>query len=437
LAAGNTPLTAYLGLTQGRLLPQQSKAGDAAYVWSLGWDVPIDRIDDLAYGDYIQIKPLVTFDTTGTGLIGSQLRFRQPQSVVSGGDISAGFKIVSASSGTITGATNPPHPDPIVITTAEPHELETGQEVGIAFVTGNTAANGRFTITVISPTAFSLNGSTGNGVYAGGGKVGVGERLIVSPGLSEADVGREIVVTGGVAGGGVNNGTYRILGRLNPTNGLARQLLVKRPGAALVMESGGAITAFLKGYRWKVSLMIDTGAGLVTRSRVVQHPAQEPFYRTDLKMHIPDLGGFRDLAVRLSLIEDKPNDIYPIDFGALEVGPTISDITINSPDQATPGYPIASIWSVAPGPNPPTFEVTFSSAIDPASVTTSTMFITVGGVPLATGGFTFLAGNTKVQFTPSAALTIGQALVVHVTVGIRNTSGVPITPATWNVTVTP
>ena len=81
-----------------------------------------------------------------------------------------------AETGPITGATNAA---PIVITTPYNLALDeygtiglfTGMSVTIAGVQGNTAANGTWAITVISPTTFSLNGSSGvgNGAYTTGG----------------------------------------------------------------------------------------------------------------------------------------------------------------------------------------------------------------------------------------------------------------------------
>lgn len=68
--------------------------------------------------------------------------------------------------GTVTGATNA---SPIVITTAVPHGIVTGDQVVVSGVTGNTAANGTFIITSLSATTFELNGSSGNGAYISGG----------------------------------------------------------------------------------------------------------------------------------------------------------------------------------------------------------------------------------------------------------------------------
>jgi PKD domain/Ubiquitin-activating enzyme E1 FCCH domain/RTX calcium-binding nonapeptide repeat (4 copies) len=70
--------------------------------------------------------------------------------------------------------TNASNASPIVVTTAANHGYSTGDTVNVSGVSGNTAANGSsptgfWTITVIDPTHFSLNGSTGNGAYTGGG----------------------------------------------------------------------------------------------------------------------------------------------------------------------------------------------------------------------------------------------------------------------------
>jgi hypothetical protein len=66
------------------------------------------------------------------------------------------------------GVTDASNASPIVISSAS-HGLTSGAMVLVSGVTGNTAANGRFTITFIDANTFSLNGSTGNGAYAGGG----------------------------------------------------------------------------------------------------------------------------------------------------------------------------------------------------------------------------------------------------------------------------
>ncbi len=58
---------------------------------------------------------------------------------------------------------------PIAVTTAEPHGRVTGSTLTIALVRGNTAANVTGTITVTGPSSFTLNGTTGNAPWVGGG----------------------------------------------------------------------------------------------------------------------------------------------------------------------------------------------------------------------------------------------------------------------------
>ncbi|MCP3882361.1 MAG: hypothetical protein GY701_28800 [Sulfitobacter sp.] len=66
---------------------------------------------------------------------------------------------------TVTGATNA---TPIVITTSANHDMATGEEVDIEGILDNTNANGTWTITKISATTFSLDGSAGNASYVNG-----------------------------------------------------------------------------------------------------------------------------------------------------------------------------------------------------------------------------------------------------------------------------
>lgn len=64
----------------------------------------------------------------------------------------------------ITGATNA---SPIVITST--FAPPTGTKMTITGITGNTKANGTWTVTNITPTTFSLDGTTGNATYISGG----------------------------------------------------------------------------------------------------------------------------------------------------------------------------------------------------------------------------------------------------------------------------
>lgn len=85
-----------------------------------------------------------------------------------------GFKFNDSSAAlNISNATNA---TPIVVTTTTNHGYVDNQQVYITAVGGNTAANNtaanpNWTITRISATQFSLNGSSGNGAYTSGGTV--------------------------------------------------------------------------------------------------------------------------------------------------------------------------------------------------------------------------------------------------------------------------
>lgn len=64
----------------------------------------------------------------------------------------------------ITGATNA---TPIVITVAANSGLKSGDRLAVAGITGNTNANGEWTLEAVTATTFKLLGSAGNGVYGG------------------------------------------------------------------------------------------------------------------------------------------------------------------------------------------------------------------------------------------------------------------------------
>lgn len=64
----------------------------------------------------------------------------------------------------VSGSTNA---TPIVITVAANSGLKTGDRIAIAGVTGNTAANGEWTVEAVTATTFKLLGSVGNGTHGG------------------------------------------------------------------------------------------------------------------------------------------------------------------------------------------------------------------------------------------------------------------------------
>ncbi|HET6327853.1 MAG TPA: hypothetical protein VFG04_24425, partial [Planctomycetaceae bacterium] len=80
-------------------------------------------------------------------------------------DVTGQVLWTSAVTGSVTDASNT---SPIVITSPN-NGLATNDVVSIGGVLGNTNANDTYTITVLNPNQFELNGSTGNGAYTGGG----------------------------------------------------------------------------------------------------------------------------------------------------------------------------------------------------------------------------------------------------------------------------
>lgn len=74
----------------------------------------------------------------------------------------------AAATGTVTGATNPSSPAPIVITQVA-HGYSTGDVIRLVNIVGNKAANGGWVITVLTVDTYSLIGSTGSGTYTSGG----------------------------------------------------------------------------------------------------------------------------------------------------------------------------------------------------------------------------------------------------------------------------
>lgn len=116
-------------------------------------------------------------NTIGNGIL-TTARFHKISSngglIVSGGT-GIGIPVANTEETTTGGESQVPHQilnatntSPIVIHSLG-HGLINNQEVTITGIFGNTAANGTFVITVINSDNFSLNGSTGNGGYIGGG----------------------------------------------------------------------------------------------------------------------------------------------------------------------------------------------------------------------------------------------------------------------------
>lgn len=148
-------------------------------------------------------------------------------------DTSVGNGVYTASSAFWTGTLVAPSSGTIILSTntspinvgSVAHGLSTGNSVVISDVEGNTATNGTFTITVVDSNNFTLDSSTGNGGYSGGGKwVGGSGPPFFSAAISGASNAEPIVITStehglttgdavtitGVQGNTAANGTWTI-----------------------------------------------------------------------------------------------------------------------------------------------------------------------------------------------------------------------------------
>jgi len=79
-------------------------------------------------------------------------------------DVSEGLALWTTN--IITGATNPLNGE--IVVTSLLHGLSSGDEVRISRIDGNLATNGTFRVTRLSADTFSLQGSTGSGIYTPG-----------------------------------------------------------------------------------------------------------------------------------------------------------------------------------------------------------------------------------------------------------------------------
>lgn len=102
----------------------------------------------------------------------------------------------------ITVATNA---SPIQITTDAAHGLATGEYVAIFGVLGNTNANGRWRVTVVNSTQFTLDGSTGNAAYTSGGFM---VDLTGNVYLSDVPSAARIAISPPLAGKAITRGAF-------------------------------------------------------------------------------------------------------------------------------------------------------------------------------------------------------------------------------------
>ena len=142
---------------EGRITAIQNPSG--------GGDVELTSVGHgLSTGDRVRVEG--SNDTQLDGefsitVINADTFSLDTENAVGAYDTSSG--LASWQSNLITDVTNPVSGE--VVVTSAGHGLQTGDQVRIADVLGNTAANGTHTITRLSADAFALQGVSGNGNY--------------------------------------------------------------------------------------------------------------------------------------------------------------------------------------------------------------------------------------------------------------------------------
>jgi endoglucanase Acf2 len=114
----------------------------------------------------------------------------------------------------VSGATNVDK-SPIKLTIVN-HHLTTGARITVTGVSGNTAANGTFTVTVVDSNTVTLDNSAGNGAYTGGGTwaQAVGDATNASPIVITSPqhglVNGSQVTLSGIQGNTAANGSFLV-----------------------------------------------------------------------------------------------------------------------------------------------------------------------------------------------------------------------------------
>ncbi|SNT37700.1 Ig-like domain-containing protein, partial [Granulicella rosea] len=137
----------------------------------------------------------------------------------------------------------------------------------------------------------------------------------------------------------------------------------------------------------------------------------------------------------------------------------LATITTGAQDTASPANSLAVnyLWTftTAPAPTPPTvistvpvngatnvpvsqlLTATFSTAMNAATINTSTFTVTAAGVPIA-GAVTYSATGNIATFAPSVALPNSTTLVATISTGAQNTAGTSLAATyTWTFTTVP
>ena len=154
---------------------------------------------------------------------------------------------VSAADAIVIDASNE---TPVRITAATPHGYVTSQTVLIAGVQGNGNTNGVWIITVKTPTTISLNGSRGSGPYANGGAAHAATISTgAAHGLRSGQQTMISGVRGGRRIAGLN-GRWRLTVLSPTTFSIGAQALGRWAGGGLIGDGGITIPSAVAIGRW-------------------------------------------------------------------------------------------------------------------------------------------------------------------------------------------
>jgi hypothetical protein len=202
------------------------------------------------------------------------------QNVISQNVITQKYTSNSAVGLNITAATNA---SPIAITTSTAHGFLTGQLVNVSGVTGNTAANGTWFITVTGPTTFTLTGSAGNGAYTSGGIVTAANVYYYDAGIACFN---HCIITNNTIASVVNSTTapliyfWDINSQIVTGNVLIRGGLSCNAYFFLDGLSGDGTAAQKLVISHNTMDAVDPGAGFVNRYYIKQNPSGTAAYGT-------------------------------------------------------------------------------------------------------------------------------------------------------------
>lgn len=162
----------------------------------------------------------------------------------------------------ITGATNA---TPIVITVAANSMLRSGERIAIAGITGNTGANGIWTVEAVTATTYRLLGSVGNGTYGGTPRCGVvfdytpnGEGHSAQLHLAGNLVGTVLLESFG-SFAEFSAGNNSLLGAIDPPvssqgNALVTNTVASSASSSTISSSSIAIAAAQEGINFEIKL---------------------------------------------------------------------------------------------------------------------------------------------------------------------------------------